>query len=82
MTDCVIRLLLRELQSTGNMAKKKKESGWVEVNGWELLYTDHRINENGEEEWYIHDWDMWQTYDQLEEEFFKALEEEKNSFLR
>lgn len=51
------------------------------MNGWDLHYTDHRINENGEEEWYISDWEMWQTYDQLEEEFFKALEEDKNSFL-
>lgn len=64
------------------MAKKNKKSGWIGVNGWELYYDNHRINENGEEEWYIHDWEMWQTYDQLEVEFFKALEEEKNSFLR
>lgn len=64
------------------MAKKNKKSGWIGVNGWDLSYDDHRINENGEEEWYISDWEMWQTNDQLEEEFFKALEEEDNSFLR
>ena len=64
------------------MAKKNKKSGWVEVNGWDLQYTDYRINEDGEEEWYISDWEMWQTYNQLEEEFFKALEEDKRSFLR
>lgn len=77
-------LRARQIDNSINrlMIKKNKKSGWIGVNGWELTYDDHRVNDKGEEEWYISDWEMWQTYDQLEAEFFKALEEEENSFLR